>query len=442
MQFPPLAVPIRRSQSPQRSILLRAASLLLFVSACCASGLLAAQQAPPSSPWDSIVREFATKIVAAGSVRGEGSLEVRNLSSLDAPTAAEIHASLLGQLTSRGFRLIPDVADKGGPASPPTAPIHIVVTLSENLDGLIWIAELHTSSGNKIAMLPVAPPPGVSANEAHPVPLLERTVFWRQGEPMLDFAIVPATGDLAALLIVLSPERVTFYRSEQGVWHIMASAAIEHTQPWPRDLRGRMELDSGKLSVYLPGTFCSGTAGTELGLYCSPGADKLWPVGAGGIGGVTAKFDPARNYFLDPVENPSAGVANFKPFYSVARVQSGMYGGLLEVVAGPDGAQLHEGREIAAHFPGWGGDIASLDDTCAAFSPVLVTGAGDDTSTDTIQIYQMADRQAVAAGQPVLFPGPVRALWDSSDAKSARVVSQNLQTGMYEASSISISCGR
>jgi hypothetical protein len=440
MQFPPRAILIWRRQSSQRSILFRVANLLLLLSACKASAL-AAQQ-PPPSPWDSIVREFATKIANVGSVRGEGSLELQNLSSLDGSTAAEIHASLLGLLSAKGFRLIPGVADKGGPLAPPAPPIHIVATLSENLDGLIWIAEVHTSSGNKIVMLPVTPPPGVSANEVHPVPLLERTVFWRQAEPMLDFAMVPATAGVAPLLIVLSPERLTFYRSEQGVWHITASAAIEHTQPWPRDLRGRMELDAGKLSVYLPGIFCSGTAGTELGLYCSPGADKLWPVEAGGIGGSTFKFDAGRNYFLDPIENPSAGAARFKPFYSAARVQSGVYGGLLEVVAGGDGAQLHEGREIAEHFPGWGSDITSLNDTCAGFSPVLVAGAGDDTSTDTIQIYQMADRQALAAGQPILFPGPVRALWETSDARSARVISHNLQTGMYEASSISISCGR
>jgi hypothetical protein len=124
------------------------------------------------------------------------------------------------------------------------------------------------------------------------------------------------------------------------------------------------------------------------------------------------------------------------------RLQGETYGGPLQVVTGPDGAQLREGREISAHFPSWGSDIASLSDDCPGLSPILVTGTGDDTATDTIQIYQLADRQAVAAGQPISFPGPVRALWEASDVKSARVVSQNLQTGMYEASSISITCNR
>ena len=316
------------------------------------------------------------------------------------------------------------------------------MTLSENLDGLIWIAELRTPSGNKVVLLPVTPPPGASANEIRPVPLLERVMVWRQAEPMLDFAMVPASAYAGAQLIVLSPERVTFYRFEQGVWRLGASAAIEHAQPWPRDLHGRIELDSGKLSIYLPGVFCTGTAGTELGLYCSPAAEKLWPVEAVGVGGGTAKFDPARNYFLDPIEGTNGGAANSKPFYAAVRLQGEMYGGSLKVVTGPDGAQLHEGREISAHFPSWGSDIASLSDDCPGMSPVLVTGIGDDTSTDTIQNYQVADRQAVPAGQPISLPGPVRALWEANDGKSARVVSQNLQTGMYEASSISITCNR
>jgi hypothetical protein len=399
-----------------------------------------AQQSPPS-PWDSVVREFAGKIVAAGSVRGEGSLEVQNLCSLDAPTVGDIENSLLAQLRSKGFRFIPDVADNGGPSSPPAPPIRIFVTLSANLDGLIWIAELRNPSGNKVVLLPVTPPRG-AGNEIRPVPSLERVMVWRQAEPVLDFAMVPASADAAAQLIVLSPERATFYRFEQGVWRLGASAAIEHAQPWPRDLRGRIELDSGKLSVYLPGIFCSGTAGTELGLYCSPAAEKLWPVEVGGLGGAAARFDPARNYFLDPIESPNAGGPKFKPFYSAARLPGEMYGDPLEVFTGPDGAQLHEGREISADFPSWGSDIASLSDACPGTPPVLVTGVGDDTSTDTIQMYQVVDRQAAAAGQPISFPGPVRALWEAGDGKSARVVSQNLQTGMYEASSVSITCNR
>jgi hypothetical protein len=266
---------------------------------------------------------------------------------------------------------------------------------------------------------------------------------------MLDFAMVAATPETPAQLVVLSPERVTFYNLEQDTWRLAASLAIEHTHPWPRDLRGRIEADSERLWVYLPGIFCTGTLGLQLGLSCVAGEEKMWPVdGTGSIpgtvshGGSLAKLDPARNYFLDPLPSSTAGAARFVPFYSAALQTA--YDVHPVILAGLDSsAQLHEGGdEITAHFSGWGGDIASLNSACAAPSPVLVTGGGDDTSTDTIQIYQIADRQAVAAGQPIFFAGPIRALWAATDGNSARAISQNLQTGIYEASSISISCGR
>lgn len=426
---------------------------MLLLAACSTLSAQPQQPAAPSSPWDSAARELVAKLAAAGSVRGNGTLSVQNMGSLDAPTAALIEHSLLVQLSAKGFRFVPPVTGVSG-APPPSAlanqpAIDIRVTLSENLNGLIWIAELRTPSGKKIVMLPVAVPPGISANEARPIPLLERTVVWRQAEPMLDFAMVGAAPDSAAQLIVLTPERVAFYNFEQGMWRLGASSAVEHAHPWPRDLRGRIEVESGKLSVYMPGIFCTGTVGAQIGLYCAPGEEKLWPVDGSGLvtgavsqGGSLARLDPARNYFLDPIQSSNGGEPKFARFYS-AGLQTA-YGGNLAILAGLDAsAQLREGGdEIAARFTGWGSDIASLNDTCAAPSPVLVTGTGDDTSIDTIQIYQIADRQAVAVGQPISFPGPVRSLWAASDGKSARAVSQNLQSGMYEASNLSISCNR
>jgi hypothetical protein len=446
MRFLSAAIPIQESLQ-QRPIVVRVTMLLLLLSMGSAQTSRAQQSTQPTSTWDSPVRELVSKLAAAGSVRGNGALEVQNMCSLDASAAALIQHSLLVQLSSRGFRLMTSPADGSGMPTPPA--IDVRVTLSENLAGLIWIAELRSPSGKKIVMLPVPVPPGISANEARPVPLLERTVIWRQAEPMLDFALVGTPPQSSAQLIVLSPERVAFYNLQQATWRLAASSAIEHAHPWPRDLRGRIEVDSEKLSIYMPGIFCSGTLGTELGLYCAPADDKMWPVDGNNLadgsvsrGGSLAKLDPARNYLLDALQSPNAGGAKFVPFYSAALLSG--YHLRPVILAGLDSnAQLHEGGdEITSHFSGWGSDIASLNDACAATSPVLVTGAGDDTSMDTIQIFQIADRQAVAASQPISFAGPVRTLWAASDGNSARAISQNLETGAYEASSISITCGR
>ena len=53
----------------------------------------------------------------------------------------------------------------------------------------------------------------------------------------------------------------------------------------------------------------------------------------------------------------------------------------------------------------------------------------------------MRDQKAVAMGEPIEFPGPTLAVWTTDDGKSARVISRNLESGLYEASIVSVACG-
>ena len=113
------------------------------------------------------------------------------------------------------------------------------------------------------------------------------------------------------------------------------------------------------------------------------------------------------------------------------------------MIAGLDGqAQFFDGAaEPASSFDGWGSDIVSIESGCGSAWQVLVTGAGDWTRKDQIQLYEIRDRKAIAIGQPMELPGPTLALWPEGDGKSARVISRNLETGMYEASIVSVACG-
>jgi len=77
---------------------------------------------------------------------------------------------------------------------------------------------------------------------------------------------------------------------------------------------------------------------------------------------------------------------------------------------------------------------------CRGGWQVLASGAGDWTERDQIQLYEIRDRKAIAIGQPLELPGPTLALWPTDDGKSARVVSRNLETGLYEASIVSAHC--
>ena len=82
----------------------------------------------------------------------------------------------------------------------------------------------------------------------------------------------------------------------------------------------------------------------------------------------------------------------------------------------------------------------ALASACGIGPLLLATGPGDWTMPDFIQAFGPKN-QADAVSEKVQFPGPILELWTSDDGKTARVVSRNLQTGAYEASIISVSCG-
>ena len=83
---------------------------------------------------------------------------------------------------------------------------------------------------------------------------------------------------------------------------------------------------------------------------------------------------------------------------------------------------------------------ATLTPACGLASLTLITGRGDWTEPDFVQAYGVRN-QAEVVSQQVALSGPVTELWRESDGKSARVVSRDLQTGEYEASIVSASCG-
>src|ERR1700676_5353314 len=90
---------------------------------------------------------------------------------------------------------------------------------------------------------------------------------------------------------------------------------------------------------------------------------------------------------------------------------------------------------------GWGSDIASVRSGCGLGGQVLVDGNGNGTG-ETIRAFEIADREPVAVSQPAEFSGSITALWADSDGTGAIAVSQNSETGRYEAYRLSITCGQ
>jgi hypothetical protein len=250
------------------------------------------------------------------------------------------------------------------------------LTFSENTIGYVWVAEIRTGDVRQTVMV-FAPREERGLRERAKASLaMSRKTVWQQGAPILDFAFLPSETAEKSKFVVLLPEWLAFYTGGEGEWKLDRSFLIPHLKPWPRDLRGYISV--ADMKILLPGLECVGDFERPDSFRCSSGGSRA-----------------------------SSTLA------SVASV------------------------DIEGHR---GSDTVSLPLTCDDTSVVVTTGTGDWTQPDFLQGYKMVSDRAVAFGDPVAFPGPILALWSSPDGTSLRVVSRNLQTELYEASIVSVTC--
>jgi len=323
---------------------------------------------------NSYARDLARKINRQDIVN----LAIRNSSSLPEAQVADVRRSIEAELRFR-----PRPGAEGSSVN---------ITLSENVEGYLWVAEILKAEQREVVFLNVPRPAGTPVPPAAVV-TIEKKLIWEQEKPILDVAI---SGDL---LVVLDPTAVTFYRDRQ----LMSSFSI--SKPMPRDPRGRLVMEGDTFRVMLPGVVCSGTT---QAMSCDESSSGM----AAG-----------RNYFTEPP---------LPPFYSTARV------GSVRLMAGVDGqARLYDSslREVRS-VEGWGSDIAAVDSSCRPSRQILATKAGDASEPDAIQSYDLVDTRVAPSGDPVTFPGPVTALW------STVAVAKNTETGRYAAYSLAITCSR
>jgi hypothetical protein len=383
-------------------------------------------QTPISVDWNNALHSLAQKI-SADVPSLAVSLDVKNISSLGPGDVANIRQALIAEMALWGNRVIEPSAD---------AP-QVHLTLSENNLGYLWIAEVDHGDAHQMAMTSVAIAPPSPSSPATPL-LLQRKIVWQQSEPILDFAQETLTGG-GTLWFLLQPGRLDVYAFAGEVQTVHQSLPID-AAGGSRDPRGLLVPgENGGIQAYLGATLCTGTWTTSLDLECSAGAGQNWPLGA-----ASWTFEPSRNYFSGVTNFASGFSVKRAPFYSAASPPPELATASSSrwILAGLDGhARLFTGMaEPAAVFSNWGSAITTLRSACDSSWQVLASGAGDWTEPDSIQVYDVAEQRATPAGQPLVFPGPVLALWPATDSKSARVVSRNLSTGLYEASILTIAC--
>jgi hypothetical protein len=374
-------------RSPLRlSIML---SAIVFVFAASLSALSPAQPSSQVSSaqlpveWTAPVTSLAEKIASAvGAPRGPLAMNLTNSSSLRPPDASAVYDALLAALRARQFQIV-------SPAPPSSMVTRVLLTLSEDATRYIWVAQVWTAPGAE-AQVAIASAPKLADRSAATPEVsvaLSRRLIWSQPGKILDFVLQEAPNQ-AAGLIVLEPERLAFYYSSGNGWLLARTAPVSHTSPWPRDLTGTLDAVRGKVTI--DGQACDGD-------FLHPDTSLRCDIRQGGAHPM-ASNNVSDNKIADD--------------------------------------------KIAPQIDGRSQDVANLGTVCVGLGPLLLTsGVGDWTQTDDLRAYEAAGGPIQAVGQPFELPGPVLALSVASDGKSARVVSRNLQTGMYEASIVAASCG-
>ena len=380
-----------------------------------------------ASDWRAPEEQLARKIA---SVTGPGAvaLNVVNRSSLSAGDLAEIHRGISIELAALGLRFVNE--DQGAAT--------VEITLSENLQNYVWVAEIHQGN-NEPSIVMVATPRSSPVVTEHPASALtiQKKLLWVDQNRILDAALVNSN---PPHLILLEPDSVVVLKFQDGRWQPEQSMALAHSHPWPRDLRGRLALRKDHLfDAYLPGVLCRSTTAAPQGLNCYE-SDDPWPLGAD-QSGVSVFFAPTRNFFTGALSPGIEKQTAVKPFYSAAMLPRDKY--KLWIFAAVDG-QVHFVDGFTDQTAGrlnWGSDIASVQSGCGLGWQVLVTESGDGAG-DAVRAFEIADREPVAASQPADFNGGITALWADSEGTGAIAVSQNSETGKYEAYRLSIACSR
>jgi hypothetical protein len=374
----------------------------------------------------SAARELAAKTAAYAGAGSAVAVAWRNGSSLGSAELGQARTAFEAGLRQAGTRI-------AEPAS-----IDIRVTLSENPAQYLLVEEAHRGEDRQV-WIAFWPRRENAARRAPPGLSLDRKLVWEQDEQILDVAFP------GSAMLVLSPSKVTLYAKPNGQWEERQSAAIAPSKPWPRDLRGRLRASGSNFQVFLPGMTCNGAVEPALALGCRP-SDEPWVLESGSRALLLASFAAGRNYFDGRVVAQNGSPHAVPAFYTAAEFDE--RGQVFWVLALVDGrAQLFDpswGAASANTGIAWGSDLAGIDARCGPAAQILATRPGSDgtpgSEPDAIQTFSFADRAPQPVTAPVVFSGPVTALW-TFGGNSALAVSKDLSTGRYAAYVLTVACG-
>jgi hypothetical protein len=391
--------------------------LLIFV-------LVLLVPARASMSWDNPADDLAKQIAAIAGP-GPAKLTIKNRSSIPADQVPAIRRTLERDLQSYGVTA-------SGSAEVATV---IRVTLSQNLQHELWIAEVQEGTEVKVVMVSTDPPATATPSSGAGV-TIRKAFLLAEEIPILDVDFVSVGNE--RWMVILEPERVTTYRQNTGTWVKDQSFDIVHSRPLPRDPRGRIVLGTSAASghlfdAYLPGVVCGGSESNgRLAVSCTD-SDDPWPIAS-----QKAFYNVTRNYFTGALE-PGYGTEP-GPFYNAAEYARS--GGTVTLFSQTTGQVVLYDKGVPRTITGtrdWGSDIVSMHSTCGEGSLLLVSGAGA-APTDSVRAYEIPGREAIPVSGPMPLDGSVMAMWPANDGDTATVVIRKGQPVQYEAYDVSAVC--
>jgi hypothetical protein len=363
-----------------------------------------------ANPYVETARELAEKILQSGRLENVA-FSFQSRSSLEAKDISFARKALESELRARGVRFTGESQ----------ANARLQITISENLNQLVWVAEILQEQTSRVSIATQDRPQQAPRQETALQLSIQMKRIYEQRDPILD---VNWQGDQ---LLALDPQKIALYRRKNESWELENSLPLNSTSPFLRDIRGRLTTNQNlSIQAYLPDLSCTGSISPPLILSCSQ-ESRPWPIG---IDGLSPTYQ--TNYFL---------AEGLPPFYSAAAVIDD--GVDLLAVAGIDGqAYLFEkaARKVGS-IDNWGDEIAAIDAGCGSRKQILASLARDPLDRGVIQAFELVHRKPVAVSSMVEFPGPITALW-AIGQNAAIAVARNLITENYAAFHLSISCGR
>ena len=390
--------------------------LCMFVFLCVAVASAASQEA---NSFPAAATEFVQLIQSRAGSPSAVAVTFQNLSSLSPERLEALQNAIFNGFRNANVRVV----------KPEQAVAEVHITFSEDWQSYLLIANIQQGSSGQTVIKKLSRPQ--QAQAAHATTLTIRKIsVWQQETPILDFYQDNQN------LLVLEPSQLVLYSMDSGQWRPRQTLGIPHQNPWPRDLRGRLEVHSGEINVFFPGARCSGKI-SPPSLDCRS-SDDPWPIGEG----LVAFFSPRRNFFNGLLAGSSAG-ASMPPFFSGATWQNGDQH--VWLFTGTDGHTRLFQTDLAtpaATFNGWGSTLAPVHSVCGSGWQVLTSSPADTTRPDSVQAVEISGREALPVSSPVDLPGTVEALWTAGNYGQIVNGVLHSQAGKYEAFTLTVICNQ